>query len=79
MAEQSESNMMKELAPSPDDRHAAHLSNGLSTLRPGAGVAVVGDQKAGAATLQEFVNVGRSESTCPVIRTTSTPGASVPE
>jgi alkanesulfonate monooxygenase len=62
MWEQSEANTrMKELVEAPDHRLAPHLWSGISTLRPGAGVAVVGDPKQVAATLQEFVDIGCTE------------------
>ena len=62
MWEQSESNTrMKELSQAPDFRLGPHLWSGITTLRPGAGVAVVGDPEQVAATLQEFVDVGCTE------------------
>jgi alkanesulfonate monooxygenase len=62
MWEQSQSNTrMKELSQAPGFRLGPHLWSGISTLRPGAGVAVVGDPKQVAATLQEFVDVGCTE------------------
>lgn len=62
MWEQSESNTrMKELAALPGHLLAPHLWSGISTLRPGAGVAVVGDPKQVAATLQEFADIGCTE------------------
>ena len=41
-----------------EDRIAPHLWTGLTRIRPGAGVAVVGDPEQVAATLQQFVDVG---------------------
>ena len=35
-----------------------HLWSGITTVRPGAGVAVVGDPRQVADTLSEFVDVG---------------------
>lgn len=62
MWEQSESNSrMKELTEAPDYRLAPHLWSGISTLRPGAGVAVVGNPRQVADTLQEFVDIGCTE------------------
>lgn len=62
MWEQSEANSrMKQLVEAPDHRLGPHLWSGISTLRPGAGVAVVGDPKQVAATLQEFVDIGCTE------------------
>ena len=62
MWEQSESNTrMKELSRAADFRLGPHLWSGITTVRPGAGVAVVGDPKQVAATLQEFVDVGCTE------------------
>jgi alkanesulfonate monooxygenase len=62
MWEDSEANTrMKELLEAPDHRLGPHLWSGISALRPGAGVAVVGDPEQVAATLREFVDVGCSE------------------
>jgi alkanesulfonate monooxygenase len=59
---QSEANSrMKELLEAPDHRLGPHLWSGISALRPGAGVAVVGDPKQVAGTLREFVDVGCRE------------------
>ena len=52
---------MKELSRAADYRLGPHLWSGITTVRPGAGVAVVGDPKQVAATLQEFVDVGCTE------------------
>lgn len=52
---------MKEIAEraaANEDKIADHLWTGLTKIRPGAGVAVVGDPQQVAATLQEFVDVG---------------------
>jgi len=62
MWEDSEANTrMKELLEAPGHRLGPHLWSGISALRPGAGVAVVGDPKQVAATLREFVDVGCTE------------------
>ena len=59
---QSEANSrMKELVEAPGHRLGPHLWSGISTLRPGAGVAVVGDPEQVAGTLMEFVDVGCTE------------------
>jgi alkanesulfonate monooxygenase len=47
-----------EQAAANEDKIAPHLWTGLTKIRPGAGVAVVGDPQQVAATLQEFVDVG---------------------
>ncbi len=49
---------MKELSEVEDYRLGRHLWTGLTTVRPGAGVAVVGDPQQVADTLREFVEVG---------------------
>lgn len=57
--EQSEANTrMKKLGEVEGYRIAPHLWSGLTTIRPGAGVAVVGNPEQVAATLQEFVDIG---------------------
>ncbi|MCC7364170.1 MAG: LLM class flavin-dependent oxidoreductase [Dehalococcoidia bacterium] len=62
MWSQSEANTrMKELAQAPDFRLAPHLWSGISSVRPGAGVAVVGNPEQVAATLQQFVDIGCTE------------------
>lgn len=62
MWEQSESNRrMQELATAPDLRLGDHLWTGITLVRPGAGVAVVGNPKQVAETLREFVDVGCTE------------------
>lgn len=60
--EQSQANTrMKELAEAENHLIAPHLWSGISTVRPGAGVAVVGDPEQVAATLQQFIDVGCTE------------------
>ncbi len=62
MWEQSQANdRMWELTKSEDFRIAPHLWSGISTVRPGAGVAVVGDPRQVADTLQQFVDIGCTE------------------
>jgi len=62
MWDQSVSNArMVELAKEPDHLLGPHLWSGISTVRPGAGVAVVGDAEQVAATLHQFVAAGCSE------------------
>jgi alkanesulfonate monooxygenase len=72
MWEQSQANdRMWELTKSEDYRIAPHLWSGISTVRPGAGVAVVGDPRQVADTLQQFVDIGCTEfclSGCPHAR-----------
>jgi alkanesulfonate monooxygenase len=51
---------MRELAESEDHMIAPNLWSGITTVRPGAGVAVVGDPEQCAATLQSFIDVGCS-------------------
>lgn len=59
MWEQSEANTrMKELTEADGYRIAPHLWSGVSTVRPGAGVCVVGTPDQVADTLLEFVAVG---------------------
>ncbi|MCC6434383.1 MAG: LLM class flavin-dependent oxidoreductase [Acidimicrobiales bacterium] len=59
MWEQSEANTrMKELTEAEGYRIAPHLWSGVSTVRPGAGVCVVGTPDQVADTLLEFVEVG---------------------
>lgn len=59
MWEQSEANTrMKELTEADGYRIAPHLWSGISTVRPGAGVCVVGDPDQVADTLAQFVAVG---------------------
>ena len=59
--EQSESNTrMKELGQRDDLKIAPHLWSGITTVRPGAGVAVVGNPEQVADTLQQFVDIGCS-------------------
>lgn len=52
---------MKELAQAEDYLIAPHLWSGFTTIRPGAGVAIVGNPDQVAATLQEFVDLGCTE------------------
>ena len=62
MWEQSEGNdRMLELTKVEDYRIAPHLWSGLSTVRPGAGVAVVGNPEQVAATLEQFIEIGCTE------------------
>lgn len=62
MWEQSESNSrMKELAKVEDFMLAPHLWSGITSVRPGAGVAVVGNPEQVAATLQQFIDIGCTE------------------
>lgn len=49
---------MKELAKVKDNMLGANLWSGISTVRGGAGVAVVGNPEQCAATLQQFIDVG---------------------
>ncbi|MEM6705925.1 MAG: LLM class flavin-dependent oxidoreductase [Acidobacteriota bacterium] len=49
---------MKELSEVEDYRLGPHLWTGLTTVRPGAGVAVVGNPQQVADTLREFVDAG---------------------
>ena len=57
--EQSECNSrMKQLGQRDDLRIAPHLWSGITTVRPGAGVAVVGNPEQVADTLQQFVDIG---------------------
>lgn len=59
MWEQSEANTrMKELTRAEGYRIAPHLWSGISTVRPGAGVCVVGDPDQVADTLLQFVDIG---------------------
>ena len=62
MWEQSESNdRMLALTKVEDYRIAPHLWSGLSTVRPGAGVAVVGNPQQVAETLEQFIEIGCTE------------------
>jgi alkanesulfonate monooxygenase len=62
MWEQSSANSrMKVLARVPDFRLGPHLWSGLTAVRPGAGVVVVGNPEQVAQTLQEFVDIGCTE------------------
>jgi alkanesulfonate monooxygenase len=54
-------NRMKELAKAEGYRIAPHLWSGISAVRPGAGVAIVGDPEQVTATIREFIEVGCSE------------------
>lgn len=59
MWEDSEANSrMKELGEVQDYRVGPHLWSGLTTVRPGAGVAVVGNPEQVVQTLEEFVDIG---------------------
>jgi len=62
MWEQSEANSrMKVLAQAPDFRLGPHLWSGVSSVRPGAGVVVVGNPAQVAETLQQFIDIGCTE------------------
>lgn len=62
MWDESQANTrMKELAQAEGFRIAPHLWSGISSVRPGAGVAVVGNPEQVAATLQQFVDLGCSD------------------
>lgn len=59
MWDQSQANTrMKELSKVKDYRIGPHLWSGFTTIRPGAGVAIVGNPQQVAATLQEFIDLG---------------------
>ncbi|HEX6032582.1 MAG TPA: LLM class flavin-dependent oxidoreductase [Tepidiformaceae bacterium] len=61
---QSQANSrMKELAELPDFRLGPHLWTGMTTIRPGAGVVIVGTPAQVAATLRQYVDLG-AESFC---------------
>jgi alkanesulfonate monooxygenase len=61
---QSQANSrMKELAELEDYRLGPHLWTGMTTIRPGAGVVIVGTPAQVAATLREYVDLG-AESFC---------------
>ncbi len=49
---------VQELADTYGDRIAPHLWTGITRVRPGAGIAVVGDPRQCADTLQEFIDLG---------------------
>jgi len=49
---------MKELSRAPDLKIGPHLWTGITTVRPGAGVAVVGNPEQVAETLQRFIDIG---------------------
>lgn len=49
---------MQELVQAENYRLGDHLWSGITTVRPGAGVAVVGDPQQVADTLSKFVDVG---------------------
>ncbi len=56
---QSQANTrMKELSKVKDYRIGPHLWSGFTTIRPGAGVAIVGNPEQVAATLEEFIDLG---------------------
>ena len=60
--EQSEANdRMWELTKLEDFRVAPHLWSGLSTVRPGAGVAIVGNPQQVAEALDQFIAIGCTE------------------
>ncbi len=52
---------MKELGKAQDYRIDRHLWSGLTTIRTGAGVAIVGNPRQVADTLQEFIDIGCTE------------------
>ncbi|MEX0683517.1 MAG: LLM class flavin-dependent oxidoreductase [Dehalococcoidia bacterium] len=52
---------MKELAQTEDLRIGKHLWSGVATVRPGAGVAIVGNPEQVAETIQEFIDLGCTE------------------
>lgn len=52
---------MKELSRADGYRIAKHLWSGFTTVRPGAGVAIVGNPEQVAATIQEFIDLGCTE------------------
>ncbi|MCH7579353.1 MAG: LLM class flavin-dependent oxidoreductase [Chloroflexi bacterium] len=52
---------MKELGKAKDYRIDRHLWSGLTTIRTGAGVAIVGNPRQVADTLQEFIDIGCTE------------------
>jgi alkanesulfonate monooxygenase len=57
--EQSVANTrMKELGEAEDFRIGPHLWSGITTVRPGAGVAVVGNPQQVRDTLESFIDVG---------------------
>jgi alkanesulfonate monooxygenase len=59
MWNQSQANSrMKVLAQAENFRVGPHLWSGISSVRPGAGVAVVGNPEQVAATIQEFADLG---------------------
>ncbi len=62
MWEESEANTrMKQLAAADDLWIGPHLWAGITTVRPGAGVMIVGTPEQVAATLREYVDLGASE------------------
>ena len=62
MWEQSEANArMKVLAEAENFRIAPHLWSGISSVRPGAGVAIVGNPAQVADTIHQFVEIGCTE------------------
>ena len=62
MWEESQANTrMKELAQAEGFRIARHLWSGFTTVRPGAGVAIVGNPEQVAETIQEFIDLGCTE------------------
>ena len=62
MWEQSEANTrMKKLATMEGFRIAPHLWSGISSVRPGAGVAIVGNPRQVADVIQEFIDIGCTE------------------
>lgn len=54
-------NRMKELAQAEDFRIGPSLWSGIGSVRPGAGVAIVGSPQQVAATMHDFIDVGCTE------------------
>jgi alkanesulfonate monooxygenase len=54
-------NRMKQLAQAEGYRIGPHLWSGIGAVRPGAGVAIVGDPQQVAATIHDFVDIGCTE------------------
>jgi alkanesulfonate monooxygenase len=54
-------NRMKELAQAEGYRIGANLWSGIGSVRPGAGVAIVGSPQQIAATIHDFVDIGCTE------------------
>jgi alkanesulfonate monooxygenase len=54
-------NRMKQLAQAEGYRIGPHLWSGIGAVRPGAGVAIVGDPQQVADTIHDFVDIGCTE------------------